>query len=132
MFNIQWREIQEMRRAFTLLEVLATVAIMGIALTVLLVERNASVRRTSRTNDRRLALCLAQAKLNEILQGTETAAGGVFEEYPSFRWAAEEGVEIVVREGRGEANLRQVKVTVTFPLGGTEDKVSLVGDARAP
>ncbi|MCU0728304.1 MAG: type II secretion system GspH family protein [Planctomycetes bacterium] len=120
------------RRGFTLLEVLATLAIMGIALTVLLVERNTAVKRTARAADRRLALCLAQAKLSEVLLGAETAAGGTFEEHPAFRWTAEEGVETVNREGGGSSQLRQVKVTVTFPLGGTEDKVALVGDARAP
>jgi prepilin-type N-terminal cleavage/methylation domain-containing protein len=119
-------------RGFTLLEVAATLAIMGIALTVLLVERNIAVKRTVRTNHRRLALCLAQTKLHEVLLGIETAPGGDFQEAPGFRWAAEEGAETVTREGRGESSLRQVKVTVSFPLDASEDKVSLVGDARGP
>jgi general secretion pathway protein I len=118
------------RKGFTLLEVMAAVAIMATALTVLLVERNVAVRRTARTNDRRIASRLAEEKIHEILLGIEQESAGSFEAYPAFRWSVEEGFESVEREGQEIGTLRRIAVTVTFPLRTEEDSVTLVAAVR--
>jgi prepilin-type N-terminal cleavage/methylation domain-containing protein len=118
------------RRAFTLLEVMAALAITSIALTVLLVERNVSVRRTARTNDRRVALQLAEEKIHEIVLGLETGGSGTFDDRPGFRWTSEEGAESAEVEGAGTVFLRTISVTVFFPLQTAEDKVTLVCTVR--
>jgi general secretion pathway protein I len=117
-------------RGFTLLEVMAAVAIMAAALTVLLVERNVAVRRTARTNDRRVAVRLAEEKIHEILLGMEEGNGGSFESFPAFRWSAEESMESVEKDGGEIGILRRIAVTVTFPLRTEEDSVTLVVSVR--
>jgi len=118
------------RSGFTLLEVMAALAIVAIALTVLLVERNVAVQRTSRTNDRRVAMQLAEEKLNELVLGLETGSAGDFEDPPNFRWSAEEKIELVDAEGRVEGYLRRIEVTVHFPVRETDGKVTLVTAVR--
>ncbi|MHC5036544.1 MAG: type IV pilus modification PilV family protein [Planctomycetota bacterium] len=117
-------------KGFTLLEVMATLAIMAVALTVLLVERNVAVYRTARTNDRRIALQLAEEKIQEILLGLEGERSGTFEAYPTFRWTAEEDVVGVESDGQGAGMLRHIEVTVFFPLRVEEDHVTLVASVR--
>ncbi|MHC4779865.1 MAG: prepilin-type N-terminal cleavage/methylation domain-containing protein [Planctomycetota bacterium] len=117
-------------RGFTLLEVMAAVAIMAVALTVLLVERNVAVRRTAHTNDRRIACRLAEEKLNEILLGIEEGTAGEFDDVPNFRWSAQESLEAIERDGQEQGNLRRVSVTVAFPLRNAEDSVTLAASVR--
>ena len=123
-------KIPDGKGGFTLLEVMAALAVVALALTVLLVERNLAVQRTSRTNDRRAALHLAEEKLNEIVLGLETGASGEFTDPPGFRWSVEERIETVVAEDPGGGYLRRIEVTVFFPLRTAEDKVTLVASVR--
>ncbi|GEM_PF-2985928 len=118
------------RGGFTLLEVMAALAVVAVSLTVLLVERNTAIRRTARTNDRRIAVQLASEKLDEILLGVEGESSGAFETHPGFRWSAEESLESFEAEGRGEGTLRRVDVTVRFRLRTEEDSVTLTGATR--
>jgi hypothetical protein len=108
---------------------MATVASMAVALTVLLVERNAAVRRSARTNDRRVALQLAEEKMNEILLGLEGEGAGTFEDRPGFRWEVDLDIDEV--DGSEIGVLRRVTVTVWFRLRTAEDKVALVTSVRA-
>lgn len=117
------------RGAFTLLEVLAALAVMAVALSVLLVERNNTVKRTARTNQRRIALQLAKEKTFEILSGAETGHEGSFEENPAFAWSAFEEADSVTGSS-AIAYLRRVTVTVRFEIPGGEDSVKLQAWSR--
>ena len=104
--------------------VVAALAIVAVALSALLVERNGAVRRTARTNQRRVALQLAKTRIAEILSGVETGTGGTFEEYPGFSWSASEEHEEAVRQG-GALQLRLITVVVRFVIPGGEDSVKV-------
>jgi general secretion pathway protein I len=110
-------------QGFTLLEVLASVVIVGVALSVLVLERNRSVGRVGHTDRLRLATMLAQEKLNEILIGEEASGSGVFEDYSGFTWESVEGSETFGDSDRS-VNLTVVEVTVSYDDGRRTVSVS--------
>lgn len=103
-------------RGFTLLEVLASVVIVGVALSVLVLERNRSVERVGRTDRLRLATLLAQSKLDELLLGEEAAGSGSFEEHEGFTWEAAESSALFGGDDRS-VNLTVLTVTVRYDGG---------------
>lgn len=117
-------------RGFTLLEVMAALAVMAVAITVLLVERNTAIERTGRTQNRRAALQLAEEKMQEILLGLETAGAGEFDGRPGFQWSVSEEMDVVEAEGGSSRLLKRFVVEVRFPLKTTEDRVVLSASAR--
>ena len=114
---------------FTLLEVLAAVVIIGVALTVVMVDRNESVKRVALTENYRTATMLAQQKLSEVLLGLEGGTAGEFEEYGNFSWKLLDGSEDFL-QGERAGSLSAVTLTVTYPAGGDEAQVTLVAHRR--
>jgi prepilin-type N-terminal cleavage/methylation domain-containing protein len=98
-------------RAFTLLEVLAALAIAAGALTYLLVTEAEGARRVSRTRNIRTAAMLAEQKIAEIAAGIEKETNGSFEG-TAFSWSA-------TRESFAQAPGCS-KVTLTVSGGGQE------------
>src|SRR5437867_3691012 len=86
------------RRGFTIIEVLATMALMAIVLPVVMRGLSIAQQMASATKHTHQAASLAQSKLNELATeaqyatGTSTAGGnqsGDFApEYPEFHWTS--------------------------------------------
>ncbi len=115
---------------FTLLEVMASVVIIGVAMTAIMVEGNESVRRVAITNNMRTATMLAQQKMAEILLGTETNTGGEFEGHEKFSWKLEEATVVVLQEEQQAPSLRAVSLTVVYPAGPDEAELTLNAHLR--
>jgi type II secretion system protein I len=73
--------------AFTLLEVLAALAIAAGALAYLLVAETDGIRKASGTREQRSAAMLAEQKLEEISAGIEKEDSGSFDG-TEFSWTA--------------------------------------------
>jgi prepilin-type N-terminal cleavage/methylation domain-containing protein len=125
-------------RGFTLVELLAAIAVIGVAVSTLVVAV-VSARRAARAGaERRLAAALAQGTL-ERLRGEPPAGlpgpGGAPQPLPAEAQELK-GVSIsaAARPWRGDAGLKHVTVTVTWgPRRGPVRKAvreALVADVR--
>lgn len=110
---------------FTLLEVMASVVIIGVAMTVLMTDRNDSIRRVNVTDSMRTATMLAQQKINEIILGMEAGTGGDFEGYNGFSWTLEEEQADVLEAENQNGGLEMITVVVTYPAGPHEAQLRL-------
>jgi prepilin-type N-terminal cleavage/methylation domain-containing protein len=102
---------------FTLLEVMASVVIIGVAMTVVMTDRNESVRRVAITENMRTATMLAQQKMSEIVLGTESGTSGDFEDYAGFSWEIEQSSEDMLQENGQTASLNGIVLVVAYPAG---------------
>lgn len=85
--------LQPRRRGFTLIEVLATIALLGIILPVAMQGVSIATGIASTARHRSEAGSLAQAKLNEIVVTGQYLNGGVLSgdfgtDWPEYRWEA--------------------------------------------
>ena len=119
------------RRGFTLIEVLATIVLMGIVLPVAMHGVSLCMRSAQAARQRTEAAGLAEAKLNELLATGDWQSGllsGDFgEAWPAYRWngAATEW---------SDPTLQELSVRVTWTTRGMERDVTLttlVYDAEA-
>jgi prepilin-type N-terminal cleavage/methylation domain-containing protein len=78
------------REGFTLAEVLAAVAIIGIVAVFLISQNLRCVRKAARARTIRTATLLAAEKVSEIEMGTSVETSGEFEGHEGFYWALEE------------------------------------------
>lgn len=117
--------IQSRSGGFTLLEVMASVVIIGVAMTVIMTDRNESVRRVVVTDNMRTATMLAQQKTGEILLGLENSTGGEFEEYPGFSWSIEEASSDMMQEDSQPGTGEGITLEVTYPTGPGQAQVVL-------
>lgn len=108
------------RRGVSLIEVLATVTIVGIVLPVAMRGISLATTLASVTRGRAEATALAQAKLNEIaLEGTTSLLqleGDFDDPWQAYRWSA------AVDEWE-EADLSEVHVSVKWNTRGHEYEV---------
>jgi hypothetical protein len=86
-----------LKRHFTLIEVVISIAIIGTSLMSLLVVRNRAIEDIGLINQARLIRTLAEKKIGEIEIGAEANEVGHFSEegYPEIRWEVfKENIEI--------------------------------------
>ncbi|MBI4576986.1 MAG: prepilin-type N-terminal cleavage/methylation domain-containing protein [Planctomycetes bacterium] len=111
----------------SLIEVVAAVAILAIALSYLLPVNEASRDRGFETRETLLAKLLAARKLEEVVQGVERGSGGADEE-TGLEWAKEEEEFRVM----GERKVLRVTVSVQFEFPGGEEKRTVRHSTYAP
>lgn len=126
------RRGREREGGLTLLEVLAAVAIVSVALLSLQAVMSENVDRASEANDRRLGKMLLRQKLEELRSGMETATGGDFSDQgsPLFRWTAQRTERKVVET----QTIEELTVTVSWPtevVGGDDDAFGVSDGPRA-
>ena len=110
---------------FTLLEVMASVVIIGVAMTVIMTDRNESVRRVTVTDNMRTATMLANRKISEILLGMETGVSGDFEDCSGFDWKLVEGSQDILQGEDSSGSLQTITLTVTYPAGPSRAELTL-------
>lgn len=115
-------------RGFTLLEVIAALAIMGITLGYLLVLREANMETSLNTHDERMARFLCRGKLEEVLLESIEKVGtsGKFEKVPGYRWEAGK-IPLSPIEG-----VQVQEITVTVYWGEEGANTVLKGWIKAP
>ncbi len=107
--------LQGIRPAFTLIEVLATLVLLGIVLPVAMKGVSTALSMSSRAKHISEASALAQTKLNEFIidPGNNAATSGDFApEHPQYRWS----IESVARD----YGLSEVMIRVTWTERGRE------------
>ena len=109
------------RRGFTLVEVLATLVLIGIVLPVAMRGLTVALQATANSRNRVEAAQLASAKINELLVGrdvaTFNASGDFGEEWPEYRWDS--------TGQAGEWNLYTVTVNVHWTERGQDRSLPL-------
>ena len=109
------------RSAFTLIEVLATLVLLGIILPVTMRGVSMALAASSHARHTAEATVLAQAKLNDLIaEGTwnQTQGSGDFApDHPEYRWTC-------ASEQR-DYGLDQVTVTVTWSERGQDRSLNL-------
>ena len=120
--------MQDLQRArkrksgFTLIEVLATLALLAIVLPVAMKGISTSVRAADLARDRMVAATLADTKLAETIVTGEwlngDASGDFGDEYPGFAW------ELEVTDWQ-DVSLSQLDVTVEWPYANDVRSLTL-------
>jgi len=115
------RELRWRRSAFTLIEVLATLVLLGIILPVAMRGISMALAASSHARHTAEATVLAQAKLNDLLiEGTWTqsnVSGDFAPDHPEYHW--------VCQSEQRDYSLDQVTVTVTWNERGQERSLNL-------
>lgn len=108
---------------FTLLEVVAALTLLGIGLSILYAGYLQASHLEARAAESGTALTLAKSILAQAEAGEETAAEGVFEGAPGYRWA-------LTRESLGDLGLVRLTATVTWGREGKRNAIAwtLTGD----
>lgn len=124
----------KLRRGMTLIEVLATVAILSVALPPIMYGISLATSVAGVARQRAEATNLAEAKLDELTQTinegqTSALSGGFDQPYEQYNWQAEEA-------NWEESYLTQLTVTVNWTTRGKNLSVSLTtlvynGNARS-
>ncbi len=116
------------RRAFTLVEVLATLALVAIILPVAMKGISLAISTAGLARQRMEAASLAETKLAELLATGAwedgNPSGDFGSEWPDYSWTAE------VREWEG-ITLQQVDVRVEWTARGKERSITLTTLAYA-
>jgi prepilin-type N-terminal cleavage/methylation domain-containing protein len=110
---------------FTLLEVMASVVIIGVAMAVIMTNRNETVRRVGITDNMRKATMFAQQKVSEILLGLETGSGGTFEGREAYSWKLVEQTSDVLGETGQAGSAQIITVSVTYPSASGHGEITL-------
>jgi len=116
------RTIRTPRRGFTLLEVLATLVLIGIILPAVMHGISLATIAAGEAKHKVEACSLAQTKLAELMADFQTlnqtgAGSGNFPDYPGYTWTS----TIEMRD----TNLSQVSVRVSWFARGQERYVDL-------
>ena len=111
------------RRGMTLVEVLATIAMVGIILPTAMEAVSVAMQASDNARQRAEAASLAEAKLNELIATGDWQFGGVSGEFgpawPDFRWGA------AVNDWQTDSTLKEITVHVLWTRRGQERVVSL-------
>lgn len=116
------RSIRKSRRGFTLLEVLATLVLIGIILPAVMHGISLATIAAGEAKHKVEAASLAQSKLAELIADFQTlnqtgASSGSFPDFPGYNWTS----AIEMRD----TNLSQVSVRVSWFSRGQERYVDL-------
>jgi len=110
------------RRGLTLIEVLATIVLMGIVLPAAMQGISQCVRATSVARQKSEAAGLAEAKLNELVATGDwqfgVTSGDFGEAWPEYRWK-------VVMSDFSDPTLQQLSVQVFWTSRGEQRDVTL-------
>ncbi|MDQ7780653.1 MAG: prepilin-type N-terminal cleavage/methylation domain-containing protein [Planctomycetota bacterium] len=122
------------RAGFTLLEVLLTIAVLGMALVTIIGIHNNSIAEATFAQNSRIAWALSTEKMGEF-EATEEdpvegSDGGDFEEYPGFSWTSEVVLQEMQTNESEEQELEPVEifrvtVTVVYPTHAEDAKITL-------
>ncbi|MBM4016949.1 MAG: type II secretion system protein [Planctomycetes bacterium] len=111
------------RRAFTLIEILATLVLVAIILPVAMSGISLALTVADESRRQTEAASLAQAKMAEIVACAQwnnaSLAGDFGPEQPLYRWSAQ------VTDWQQAANVRQLDVQVWWNLRGRDRSVTL-------
>ncbi len=111
------------RRAFTLIEVLVALVILGVALTALLSAQSGAVRLRSQAEELTLASFLLEARITDIeLSGfpdVGTKEGDFGASYAGYRW------QTTVTD-TPFPNVREVRLAVLWSAGPRPERLDLV------
>jgi general secretion pathway protein I len=111
------------RAGFTLIEVLAALLVLGIALTALLSTQTGGIRLRSRAEAITVATFLLQARMTELELGpvpeVGTREGDFGPDRPEYRW------ELAVADAPFPPNVREVRLAVRWPEGRGEERLEL-------
>ena len=107
------------RPAFTLVEVLATLVLLGIVLPIAMKGVSTSLAMSSRAKHTAEAAALAQTKLNEftIDPANNAATSGDFPDHPGYRWQIEQQPR--------DYGITEVMLHVTWQERGTERRLTV-------
>lgn len=112
------------RRGVTLIEVLATIVLMGIVLPVAMRGVSLALSAASTARHRTEATSLAESKMGELLATGEWQYGGTAgdfgQEWPGYEWSAETG-----QWDSNVTDVTQLLVRVTWTARGERQKVDL-------
>jgi len=109
------------RRAFTLVEVLASLALVAIILPVAMKGISTAIQAAALARQRAQAASLAATTMAELITTgdlEEASAQGEFEDYPNYHWTAD------IADWEGTA-VRQLTVRVIWTAHGRERSVTL-------
>ena len=119
------------RRGFTLIEVLATIVLMGIVLPVAMHGISLCMRAAQASRQRSEAAALAESKLNELVATGDwqygLLSGDFGEAWPDYRWSG-------AAADWDDPTLRELSVRVVWTTRGQERDViltTLVYDSTA-
>jgi prepilin-type N-terminal cleavage/methylation domain-containing protein len=120
---------RKFRRGFTLLEVLATLVLIGIILPAVMHGISLATIAAGEAKHKVEAASLAQTKLSELIADYQTlnqtgASGGSFPDYPSYTWSS--------KTEQRDTNLSQISVRVTWQSRGQERFVDLASLVYTP
>lgn len=117
------RRSQPRARAFTLLEVLVALVILGVALTALLSAQGGAIRLRTQAEELTLATFLLEARMADVeLSGfpeVGTREGDFGSGYAGYRW------QTTITD-TPFPNVREVRLAVTWPGGRREERLELV------
>lgn len=111
---------------FTLVEILATVAILAIVMPATMYGLDLATRLAGLTRQRDVAINLAEARLNDLAVTGDWQNGplsGTFTSAPHYSWQA--ATEAWPEPNLPNANLTELTVTVTWASFGRDRQVAL-------
>ena len=124
------QETENFQRAspsgFTLVEILATVAILAIVMPATMYGLDLATRLAGLTRQRDVAINLAEARLNDLAVTGDWQNGplsGTFTSAPHYSWQA--ATEAWPEPNLPNANLTELTVTVTWASFGRDRQVAL-------
>jgi len=123
------RTVRTTRRGFTLLEVLATIVLMGIILYPVMHGISLATAAAGEAKHKVEACALAQTKLAELMADFQTlnqtgGGSGSFPDYPGYTWTS----TIEMRD----TNLSQISIRVSWHARGQDRYVDLASMVYTP
>lgn len=116
------------RRGFTLIEVLATLLLIGIALPVIMRGFSLSNTAAFMARQRSEAGALAESKVNELV-GTSIwqngAQSGGFDGHPEYQWSAQLAAWGTGQGVNGTNLVQELDVTVTWGHGNSAQSITV-------
>lgn len=109
------RKSRTRRRGFTLVEVLASVAILAIAVPFIMQGASQATMKASLARHQAEAATLGEAQLNDLVTEDlwETQTQGNFPDFPQYSWSLQQ-------QQRTEADVTELMLTVTWKERGQD------------
>jgi general secretion pathway protein I len=113
------------RRGFTMIEVLATVALLAIVLPAVMEGVTLATSAGGLARHRTEAAGLAESKLKELVATGDWQAGilsGEFDDWPQYRW---EATVTAWSQDVTSSSIQQIDLRVIWTARGREDSITL-------
>jgi prepilin-type N-terminal cleavage/methylation domain-containing protein len=122
-FSLQARRRARRRRGVTLVEVLATIVMMGIVLPAAMEGVSVAMQASDTARQRTEASALAEAKLAELVATGDwqfgALSGDFGDAWPEYRWGA------MAQDWATDSTLKEISVRVVWTRRGQERQVAL-------